>query len=106
MPMDEKQTQELLLRLLEDMAVVKSKLDIIEEMRLDTKALSGKIEKIEMQNERHEKAIQSLENRSTTMEQFVRNGLSDSKKQQTSVFISMGMALLSAILSFVFAMFK
>ena len=106
MQMDEKQTQELLLRLLEDMAVVKSKLDIIEEMRLDAKALGGKIEKLEMQNERHEKSIASLENRSSTMEQFVRNGIADSKRQQTSVFISMGMAVFSAIVSFVFAMFR
>jgi len=103
--MDEK-TQELLLRLLEDMAVVKSKLDIIEEMRLDAKVLGGKIEKLEMQNERHEKSIASLENRSSTMEQFVRNGMADSKRQQTSVFISMGMAVFSALISFIFAMFR
>jgi hypothetical protein len=40
------------------------------------------------------------------MEQFVRNGMADSKRQQTSIFISMGMAVFSAIVSFVFAMFR
>jgi hypothetical protein len=33
------------------------------------------------------------------MEQFVRNNMQDSKKQQTSVFISMGLAVFSAIVS-------
>ena len=80
---------------------LKSKLDIIEEMRLDAKVLGGKQKKLEMQNERHEKSIASLENRSSTMEQFVRNGMADSKRQQTSIFISMGMAVFSAIVSFV-----
>ena len=43
--MDEKETQQLLLRLLEDMAVVKAKLDIIEEIKTDTKGLNARIEK-------------------------------------------------------------
>ena len=33
------------------------------------------------------------------MEQFTRNNMADSKKQQTGVFISMGMAIFSAVIS-------
>ena len=97
---------ELLMELSKDIAVVKSKLESLEEMKLDTKELNNKIEKLEMQNERHEKCIKSLENRQSTMEQFTRNQMIDSKKQQTSIFISMGLAIFSSVLSFIFAMFK
>lgn len=93
---------ELLMELSKDMAVVKSKLDNLEEMKLDAKEVNNKIEKIEMQNERHEKAIKSLENRQSAMEQFTRNNMTDTRKQQTSIFISIGLALFSAILTFVF----
>ena len=99
--MDEKETQQLLLRLLEDMAVVKAKLDVIEEIKTDTKGLNTRIEKIEMTNERHEKTIQSLEKRNSIMEEFTRNNMNDSRKQQTGVFISMGLAVLSAILTLI-----
>lgn len=103
--MNEEKTQELLLKLIEDMAIVKAKLDIVEEIKMDAKESNAKIERIEMQNERHEKQLKSLENRSNTLEQFVRNNLADAKKQQTSVFISMGMAVFSAILSFLFHLY-
>ena len=99
--MDEKETQQLLLRLLEDMAVVKAKLDVIEEIKTDTKGLNTRIEKIEMTNERHEKTIQSLEKRNSIMEEFTRNNMNDSKKRQTGVFISMGLAVFSAILTLI-----
>lgn len=99
--MDEKETQQLLLRLLEDMAVVKAKLDVIEEIKTDTKGLNTRIEKIEMTNERHEKTIQSLEKRNSIMEEFTRNNMNDAKKQQTGVFISMGLAVFSAILTLI-----
>lgn len=100
--MNEDKTQELLLKLIEDMAVVKAKLDVVEEIKIDAKESNSKIEKLEMQNERHEKQLKTLENRASTLEKFVRDGLNDTKKSQTSVFISVGIALFSAVLSFVF----
>ena len=86
--------QELLLQLVQDMSFVKAKLSNIEEQKL-----ASRIDQLEAQNREHDKTIKSLENRNTTMEQFVRNGMQDSKKQQTSVFISMGLAVFSAIIS-------
>lgn len=97
--MNEDKTQELLLKLIEDMAVVKSKLDVVEEIKIDAKEANSKIEKLEMQNERQEKQLTSLENRANTLEQFVRNNMNESKKTQTSVFISIGIALFSTIFS-------
>lgn len=97
--MDEHKTQELLLRLIEDMAIVKSKLDSLEEIKLEARHSADRIDKLEMQNERHEKSISSLEKRANTMEQFVRNNMIDSKKQMSSVYISIGMAVFSMVLT-------
>ena len=99
--MDEGKTQELLLQLLQDIAVIKAKLDSIEEIKLDAKSMNNRIDHLEAQNREHDKTIKSLENRASTMEQFVRGNLQDSKKQQTGVFISMGLALFSAAVSII-----
>lgn len=95
--MDNEKIQELLLQILQDMSYVKAKLSNIEEQRL-----AARIDQLEAQNREHDKTIKSLENRSNTMEQFVRNNMQDSRKQQTSVFISMGLAVFSAIVSLIF----
>ena len=86
------------MQILQDMSYVKAKLSNIEEQRL-----AARIDQLEAQNREHDKTIKSLENRSNTMEQFVRNNMQDSKKQQTSVFISMGLAVFSAIVSLIFS---
>lgn len=96
--MGEDKIQELLLQLVQDMSFVKAKLSNIEEQKL-----AARIDQLEAQNREHDKTIKSLENRSNTMEQFVRNNMQDSKKQQTGIFISMGLAVFSAIVSFIFS---
>lgn len=96
--MDNEKIQELLLQILQDMSYVKAKLSNIEEQRL-----AARIDQLEAQNREHDKTIKSLENRSNTMEQFVRNNMNDSKKQQTGVLISMGLAVFSAIVSLLFS---
>ena len=95
--MGEDKIQELLLQLVQDMSFVKAKLSNIEEQKL-----AARIDQLEAQNREHDKTIKSLENRNSTMEQFVRNNMQDSKKQQTSIFISMGIAVFSAIVSLLF----
>ena len=95
--MGEDKIQELLLQLVQDMSFVKAKLSNIEEQKL-----SARIEQLEAQNREHDKTIKSLENRNNTMEQFVRNSMQDSKKQQTGIFISMCLAVYSAIVSLIF----
>lgn len=92
--MGDEKIQELLLQLVQDMSFVKAKLSNIEEQKL-----SSRIDQLEAQNREHDKSIKSLEHRNDAMEQFVRNNMSDSKKQQTGVFISMGLAMFSGIIS-------
>ena len=97
--MEDKRLEELLLQLMQDIAVVKAKLTSIEEIKLDAKTLGTRVDNLEAQNREHDRIIKSLENRASTMEQFTRNNMSDAKKQMTSVYVSLGVALFSAVLS-------
>ena len=97
--MGDEKIQELLLQLVQDMSFVKAKLSNIEEQKL-----ASRIDQLEAQNREHDKTIKSLERRNDTMEQFVRNNINDSKKQQTSIFISMGLAVFGAIVSVIISM--
>ena len=104
--MDDNKISDMLMTLMQDIAVIKAKLESIEEIKLDTKAIGTRVDHLEAQNREHDKTIKSLENRASTMEQFTRNNMADAKKQQTSVFISIGMAVFSAILSLIFGFLK
>ena len=94
--MGDDKIQELLLQLVQDMSFVKAKLSSIEEQKL-----SARIDNLEAQNREHDRTIKSLEKRSDTLEQFVRGNMQESKKQQTSIFLSIGLAIFSAIVSIV-----
>ena len=94
--MNGERIEELLLKLLGDMAEVKAKLDAIEKQQL-----SQRIDKLEAECREHAKTIKSLENRSNTMEAFVRNNLNESNKTTKGVFISAGLAIFSALVSLV-----
>ena len=97
--MGDDKIQELLLQLVQDMSFVKAKLSSIEEQKL-----SARIDSLEAQNREHDRTIKSLEKRNDTMEEFVRGSLQETKKQQTGIFISMGMAIFSAIISVLFGL--
>ena len=98
--MGEDKIQELLLQLVQDMSFLKAKLSNIEEQKL-----SSRIDNLEAQNREHERTIRSLEKRNDGMEEFVRNNMNDSRKQQISVFISLGLAVFSAVLSLIINLF-
>ena len=98
--MGEDKIQELLLQLVQDMSFVKAKLSNIEEQKL-----ASRIDNLEAQNREHDKTIKSLEHRNNTMEQFVRNSMQETKKQQSGIFISMGLAVFGAIVSMIFGFF-
>ena len=94
--MGDDKIQELLLQLVQDMSFLKAKLSNIEEQKL-----SSRIDNLEAQNREHERIIRSLEKRNDSMEEFIRNNMNDSRKQQISVFISIGLAIFSAVLSLI-----
>ena len=98
--MGEDKIQELLLQIVQDMSFLKAKLSNIEEQKL-----SSRIDNLEAQNREHERTIRSLEKRNDSMEEFVRTNMQDSRKQQISVFVSIGLAVFSAILSMIINLF-
>ena len=88
-------TEELLLQLIQDMAEVKAKLNNIEEQRL-----SSRIDLLEAQTREQERVIKSLENRELTLEEFIRNNMNEANKSNKAVWASIGIAFLTAALSF------
>lgn len=99
--MNDDKISDMLLVLMQDIAVIKAKLDSIEEIKLDAKSLGNRVDHLEAQNREHDRIIKSLEHRANTMEQFTRDRMTDAKKQQNSIFISIGVAIFSAVLSII-----
>ena len=56
---------------------------------------------LEAQTREQERVIKSLEKRADGMEEFTRNNMNDKNKTHISVWISIGIALFTAIVSFV-----
>ena len=102
--MNEDKMYEMFMSIMQDLAVVKSKLDTLEEIKIDAKASNVKIEKLENITERQEKQISSLENRNNTLEQFVRDSIVESKKEKNGIMLSIGIAVLSTTLSLLFGL--
>ena len=88
-------TEELLLQLIQDMAEVKAKLNTIDEQRL-----SSRIDLLEAQTREQERTIRSLEKRELTLEEFIRNNMNEANKSNKAVWASIGIAFLTAALSF------
>lgn len=95
--MGDDKVQELLLQLVQDMSFVKTKLASIDEQKI-----ASRIDTLEAQNREHDRIIKSLGRRNDMMEEFTRNNINDAKKQQTTIFVSMGLAVFSALISFIF----
>ena len=88
--------EELLLQLIQDMAEVKAKLNNIEEQKL-----SNRIDMLEAQTREQDRVIKSLESRQLTLEQFIRDNMNEANKSNKAVWVSVGIAFLTAALSFI-----
>ena len=87
--------EELLLQLIQDMAEVKSKLNNIDEQKL-----SSRVDLLEAQTREQERVIKTLEKREATLEEFIRNNMNEANKSNKAVWTSIGIAFLTAALSF------
>ena len=88
-------TEELLLQLIQDMAEVKAKLNSLDEQKL-----SNRVDLLEAQTREQERVIKTLENRELTLEEFIRNNMNEANKSNKAVWVSIGLAFLTATLSF------
>ena len=87
--------EELLLQLIQDMAELKAKLNNIDEQKL-----SSRVDLLEAQTREQERVIKILENRELTLEEFIRNNMNEANKSNKAVWASIGIAFLTAALSF------
>ena len=87
--------EELLLQLIQDMAEVKSKLSNIDEQKL-----ASRIDLLEAQAREQDRVIKTLEKRELTLEEFIRNNMNEANKSNKAVWVSIGIAFLTAALSF------
>ena len=94
--MDNEKIQELLLQLVQDMAYVKTKLNSLDEQKL-----ASRIDYLEAVTSERVKLIDNLENRIAIMENNARTSLEESKRNNMSIWLSVGIAILSTILSII-----
>ena len=87
--------EELLLQLIQDMAEVKAKFNNMEEQKL-----SSRVDLLEAQTREQERVIRTLENRQVTLEDFIRNNMNEANKSNKAIWVSVGLAFLTAALSF------
>lgn len=99
--MGDEKAMELLLQILQDMSFVKAKLESIDEQKI-----TSRLDELEATSKENSRVIAKLEKETEKTEDFIRDSLINSKHQQTTIFISLGLALFSAALSFVFGLFK
>ena len=94
--MDNEKIQELLLQLVQDMAYVKTKLNSLDEQKL-----ASRIDYLEAVTSERVKLIDNLENRIVIIENHTRTSLEESKRTNISIWLSVGIAILSTILSII-----
>lgn len=94
--MDNEKIQELLLQLVQDMAYVKTKLNSLDEQKL-----ASRIDYLEAVTSERVKLIDNLENRIAIIENNARTSLEESKRNNMSIWLSVGIAILSTILSII-----
>ena len=88
-------TEELLLQLIQDMAEVKAKLN-----NIDAQRLSSRVDWLEAQAREQDRVIKTLESRESTLEELIRNDMNEANKSNKAVWSSIGIAFLTAALSF------
>lgn len=92
--MSDEKVQELLLKLIEDVATINTKLDSINEQRL-----ASRLDLIEAQTREQERVIKGLENRNSKLEEYVTNTLVEHEKANKGLWTSLGLAMFSIILT-------
>ena len=92
--MDSDKTQELLLQVCERLARIEAKLEAIDEQKL-----SSRMDGLEAESREHDRIIRSLEKRNDTMETFIRTNLNDNNKDNKAIWVGVGMAVFTSILS-------
>lgn len=104
--MNEERTQEILLEIVKEISGIRIQVATLEEIKIELRESNKKVGRLEMITERQERQIEVVETRCREMEKFTRDNVLDSKKTQSNIFISMGLAIFSSILTLIFNLLK
>lgn len=94
--MNNDRIENLLLQLLQDVAEIKAKVNTLDEQNL-----TGRIDSVQAQAKEQERIIKYLEKRADNMEEFITNELTEKNKSNKSIWISIGLAIFTAGISFI-----
>lgn len=102
--MGDKQIESLLLKLVEDMAVVKSKVEILDELKSEQKEVLSKVNKLDGEVATHNEQIKKLEKRSDKVENYLREEVEDANRVNKSIFVSVGVCIVTAAVNILFSL--
>lgn len=99
--MDNDEIMKMLIKLSEDIAVVKSKLEGLDKIQNENKEIDNKMNELKAQNEIHNCSIQSLQNRIDVIERDIKEEEVYKKRSNRSLLVSVGICLLTSIMNLI-----
>ena len=103
--MDDKKIESLLLKLIEDMAVVKNKLELLEEIKEEQKEVLKKVDKLEDKVASHKVRVDTIEKRVDKIESYLEDRIIDSDKNHKSIVASVVICIITACINIIFSLF-
>ena len=103
--MDDKKIESLLLKLLEDMAVVKNKLELLEEIKEEQKEVLKKVDKLEDKVASHKVRVDTIERRVDKIEKYLEDKVMSTEKNHKSIMVSVIVCIITSCINIIFSLF-
>ena len=99
----EDKIEELLFTLVEDVSYIKGRMDSLDELKADQRSMAVRQDKLEANLAETQNLTKSLHARQNTLESEMRESMKSSKDNMDKAVVSVGICILSAVLSIVSA---
>lgn len=103
--MDDKKIESLLLKLIEDMAVVKNKLELLEDIKEEQKEVLKKVDKLEDKVANHKARADSIEKRVDKIEGYLEDKAISAEKNRKSIVVSVFVCIITSCINIIFSLF-
>ena len=100
---NEDKIEELLFTLVEDVSYIKGRMDSLDELKADQRSMAVRQDKLEANLAETQNLTKSLHARQNTLESEMRESMKSSKDNMDKAVVSVGVCILSAVLSIVSA---
>ena len=101
--MNDNKIEDMLFQLVTDMSYVKGRLDTLDEIKTEQKSMDSRQDKIESNMAELQNLTKSLHNRQNMIEKEMRESMRASKDNRDKAVVSVGICVLSAVLSLISA---